>query len=76
MTSTQCAVYLPSTLDSRCDNISIHSSLPVNTGSLSSDTLRVLRDLREETLDVLMGLGLQQVVLGWTVTPCLKGEQK
>ena len=32
-----------STLGSRCDNISIHGSLPVNTGSLSSDTLRVLR---------------------------------
>ena len=27
-----------STLDSHCDNISIHGSLPVNTGSLSSDT--------------------------------------
>jgi hypothetical protein len=38
--------------------------------------MRVLRDLREETLDVLMGLGLQQAVLGWTVTPCLKREQK
>ena len=25
--------------------------------------------MREDTLDVLMGLGLQQAVLGWTVTP-------
>lgn len=30
--------------------------------------------MREENLDVMMGLGLQQAVLGCTVTPSLKDK--
>lgn len=35
-----------------------------------------IRYLREENLDVMMCLELHQVVLGYTVTPCLKDKQK